>query len=510
MTLTRDHLESGGDRPPLPSPGLAAAVVGRLGRLDDDDRRVLEAVALTEPLELALAERVADPAVLVRLERRGLLRVHQNERRLTVRLGHPLYGEVLLADLPVIRRRALLREVTALRSDFAPARRRHDLLRSVLWQLDSGEDVDLEALVGAAGAAASLGGAGIAERLARLAWERSPGDETAGLYIAVLLGVGRAGDVDAFCARLALPASDERRTHLGVTWAIAVYAGLGEADRALAIVDRFRGLVPAPWRHELDSVEVMIRFYTGRITEAAAVVDAMFSAPDLQRRARVWALFPGVLSLAASGRTTEALRLGTEAVADAPAFSSDIALALTQAYCVWGYASMLHGMERDVVLAMDEQIAAARSRMDPITTDIFAVVLGMALQQQGRLRPAADAYGQLDPAPNMFSMNWLPFARAWRAECLARLGLPDEAAALLTPDPVGGPDAMHRAAAVVAAAEVEVARGESVAAAVRLDAAAERAASLGQVAVALPAAFRALSLQPTDTRADGGGIKTAA
>ena len=502
VTLTRDHLESGGDRPPLPSPGLAAAVVGRLGRLDDEDRRALEAVALTEPLELALAERVADPAVLVRLERRGLLRVDENERRLTVRLGHPLYAEVLLAELPVIRRRALLREVAAHRGDFAPARRRHDLLRSVLWRLDGGEEVDVEALVGAAGVAASLGGAGIAERLARLAWERSPGDETAGLYIAVLLGVGRAADVDAFCARMPLPAGVERRTHLGVTWAIAVYAGLGEADRALSIVDRFRGLVPVPWRHELDAVEVMIRFYTGRITAAAAVVDAMFGAPDLQRRARVWALFPGVLSLAAAGRTAEAMQLGTEAVAEAPAFSSDIALASTQAYCVWGYASMLHGAERAVVLAMEERIPSARARMDPITTDIFSVVLGMALQQQGRLRPAADAYGQLNPAPNMFSVNWLPFSRAWRAECLARLGLPDEATALLIFDPVGGPDAMHRAAAVVAAAEVDVARGEPVVAAVRLDAAVERAESLGQLAVAMPAAFRALSLQPTDARAE--------
>lgn len=487
-----------------PSPArtnLVDVVNGRLGRVDDAEREALELVSLAEPLELDLAERLASPATLVALERRGLLRVDVDGQRSTVRLSHPLFSEGLTHGLPPLRRRTLLRALARERRAFAPVRRPHDLLRLVLWQLDGGDPVELDTLLAAAGAAAAFGGSSVALRLARLAWERRPDDATGGLYAVALLAAGRPTEVDAHCADLPLPADEALRVNMAVTWAIAAWAGMGDAARAMGIIDRFRGEVGPDRRVELDTIEVMIRFYTGHVDAAVAVLDRLLAQPGLPPRARVSGLFPGVLALAAAGRTEEALRLGAEVRESAPAFAAEIAMAATQAACVWGYAAMLEGAADACAAELADQVRQARLRFDAVSFEILSVTHGLALRQQGHLTAAAEAFARLQPTPDLFSLSWLPFAHAWRARCLARTGRTDEAAALLGPEPTGGSDAMHLAEAEVSRAEVLAARGDGAGAVVVLDAAAARAEPLGQVAVALEARFRALSLAPDPTRA---------
>lgn len=498
----RDAAEAEADgRAPGERSGLVEVVNGRLGRLADHEREALELVALSEPLELGLAEVLAGSATLVALERRALLKVDVDDKRSAVRLAHPLYSEGLLRALPTLRRRALLRSLAQARREYAPVRRPHDLLRLVLWQLDGGDAVDVEALVAAASAAAGFGGAGVALRLARLAWERHPDDLTGCLLAVALLAAGEPVEVDRHCEQLAVPADAAHRTNLAVTWSIAVWAGMGDTTRAMAIIDRFRvGAGPAE-RAELDTVEVMIRFYTGHVAAAVEVVDRLLADADLSPRARVQALFPGVLALAAAGRTDEALQLGAEARAAAPRFAAEVPMAATQAACVWGYASMLHGEAEACATDMTDEVRRARLRFDAVSAEILAVTQGLGLRQQGLLVAAADAFAQLQPSPDLFSLSWLPFAHAWRAACLARIGRVDDAVTLLQPNPMGGPDAMHVAERDVARAEVQAATGDPVGAARLLDDTADRAAGHGQLGVALAASFRALSLAPDAARA---------
>ncbi len=504
VSLVSDALETEADAGVAARSGLIDVVNGRLGRLDDDQRRALELVSLAEPLELGLAERVASSSTLVALEKRGLLRVDVDGMRESVRLSHPLYSEGLLRALPPLRRRVHLRDLAEQRRGFAPARRPHDLLRLVLWQLDGGDEVEVEveALVGAASAAAAFGGAAVALRLARLAWDRHPNDLTGGLYAVALLAAGHPVEVDAHCRQLALPAEDGHRTNLAVTWSVALWAGMGDAAAAMAVIERFRQLVGPAGRHELDTIEVMIRFYTGHVASAVDVVDRLLSEPDLSPRAREWALFPGVMALAANGRTEDALRLGVEARVMAPRFATEIAMASTQAWCVWGNAARLRGDVDSGVADLKEHIGHARLRFDVVSTEILSVTLGLALHQQGQLAAAAEAFAQLQPSPDLFLLSWLPYAQAWRASCLARLGRLDDARALLESEPSGGDDAMHRVEAAMAAAEVVACTGDRRGAASRLDVAARRAEPLGQIAVALSARFRALSLDPSVERAE--------
>ncbi|MEV2212429.1 LuxR C-terminal-related transcriptional regulator [Streptomyces sp. NPDC050997] len=134
----------------LPNTVRLTEVIGaRVATADSAGRPVLELLALCEPLSLADTEALAPAAVLAALEQTGLIRVTQDRRRTTVSLAHPLYGEVLRAGLPVLRRRTLLLDQAA-RVEARGARRRGDLLRIATWRLAATGTADPELLVQAA------------------------------------------------------------------------------------------------------------------------------------------------------------------------------------------------------------------------------------------------------------------------------------------------------------------------------------------------------------------------
>ncbi|OQR61532.1 helix-turn-helix transcriptional regulator [Streptomyces maremycinicus] len=134
----------------LPGTARLAEVIGaRLAGADPAGRPVLELLAVCEPLSLADIEAVAAPHTVAELERAGLIRVAQDRRRTSVSLAHPLYGEVLRAGLPVLRRRALLLEQAA-RTEAHGARRRGDPLRIATWRLDATGTADPALLARAA------------------------------------------------------------------------------------------------------------------------------------------------------------------------------------------------------------------------------------------------------------------------------------------------------------------------------------------------------------------------
>lgn len=113
---------------------LIELIAARLAAAGADARPVLELLALCEPVSLADTEQAASPEIMLRLERDNLVRVRQDQRRLTVALAHPLYGEVLRAELPVLRRRELLLEQVR-RMEASGRRRRDDALHVASWLL---------------------------------------------------------------------------------------------------------------------------------------------------------------------------------------------------------------------------------------------------------------------------------------------------------------------------------------------------------------------------------------
>ncbi|WP_406053650.1 LuxR C-terminal-related transcriptional regulator [Streptomyces sp. NBC_01077] len=130
-------------------PTLTELVEFRLAAAGPKERPVLELLALCGPLTLDDAECVTSPAELNKLEKAGLIRTMEYRSRTAVTLVHPLYGEVLLKNTSVLRRRNLLRG-QAQRKEALGAQRREDLLRIAIWRLNASESVDPDLLIQAA------------------------------------------------------------------------------------------------------------------------------------------------------------------------------------------------------------------------------------------------------------------------------------------------------------------------------------------------------------------------
>ena len=118
------------------APTLTEVVDARIGKLTPQERAVLELVAFGEPIGLPLLVKATDLATVETAEERQLIRVVVEDRRTTVRLAHPLYGEVVRRRCPVTRFRRLLADLATL-IESSGARRRDDLLRVAVWRLDS-------------------------------------------------------------------------------------------------------------------------------------------------------------------------------------------------------------------------------------------------------------------------------------------------------------------------------------------------------------------------------------
>ena len=115
-------------QPPL-SGGVRDLVAARLAGLGEAERAGLEMVAAGEPLPADVALAMAGESLLITLEEARLITVRPGLAGTEVSTAHPLYGEVLRADLPVLRlRRLRLALANALESAEHPSP--HDLVRA--------------------------------------------------------------------------------------------------------------------------------------------------------------------------------------------------------------------------------------------------------------------------------------------------------------------------------------------------------------------------------------------
>ncbi len=137
------------------SPRLTDLLDHRLSGLSIEERRALEVIALAEPLPLEPVEELLGLDVLDALDRRGLVRVLADGRRLTLGLVHPLYVETIRRAPMNLRKRADLGALATAISQRG-AKRREDPIRIATWQLALGGRADPEVLLRAA-LAAQLG-----------------------------------------------------------------------------------------------------------------------------------------------------------------------------------------------------------------------------------------------------------------------------------------------------------------------------------------------------------------
>ncbi|WP_405975197.1 LuxR C-terminal-related transcriptional regulator [Streptomyces sp. NBC_00988] len=325
---------------------LTEMISTRLAAADPAGRPVLELLALCEPLSLTYAEALAPPQVIAALEQAGLIRVAQDRRRTTVSLAHPLYGEVLRAGLPLLRRRALLLDQAA-RVQARGARRRGDLLHIATWQLAATGTADPTLLAQAAVLARHAHDLPQTVALLKALPEEHRTTATDLRLGEALFELGRWQQAEATLAEAnALAVDDQDKLAVALVRTTSLLWSNAPVAEALAVNDAARAQLSSPAdRRKLTINEGFLRVVGGRPSEGLALLEDLETdvgdAPDLNAWLRGAWMKPAALALV--GRTAEATtwarrahdahrRVQEHALAAHPAFQRiPLVLALTEA-----------------------------------------------------------------------------------------------------------------------------------------------------------------------------------
>jgi DNA-binding NarL/FixJ family response regulator len=218
---------------PLPlSSRLVELIEAHLAAVPDEDRRVLELLAFGEPLDLAASEALD-----------GLVTVSSDG----LRLAHPLYGEVLRAQCPPLRKRNHQRYLASVLDD---------PLRVAVLRLESGTADDPSLLLAAAQLATARGAVALAERLARAAWSVGGGVEAGQLLAQTLVFSDRPAEAEEVFAMIA---SDDDSPVLRAVRAMNLAWGLGRVEEAADLLD-------------MNAARVNLLFDAGQYAEARAMM----------------------------------------------------------------------------------------------------------------------------------------------------------------------------------------------------------------------------------------------
>jgi DNA-binding CsgD family transcriptional regulator/type II secretory pathway predicted ATPase ExeA len=270
--------------PPPLTGGVRDLVAARLAGVDDAERACLETIAAGEPLPAGVATAVAGESLLIALEEARLVAVRQGLGGAEVCTAHPLYGEVLRADMPALRlRRLRLTLAHALETAGHPSP--HDLVRAAAWRLDSGQADDPERILVAARAARGIS-LETAERLARHAHQTHRSLPATMLLAEILTHTGRGAEAAALLAELP-PASLTPADREALAYCAAIGQGLASGDTSggTELVAALTAGNPAASQH-LHALHATMLTFDARLREGLAIALPIMTDPALPPEAR--------------------------------------------------------------------------------------------------------------------------------------------------------------------------------------------------------------------------------
>jgi DNA-binding CsgD family transcriptional regulator len=291
-------------QPPLTG-GVRDLVAARLAGMGDAELACLETIAAGEPLPADVAIAAVGESLLIALEEARLITVRDGLGRAEIATAHPLYGEVLRADMPGLRlRRLRLALAHALETAEHPSP--HDLVRAATWRLDSGQADDPERLMAAARAARGIS-LETAERLARHAHQTHRSLPATLLLAEILTHTGRGGEAAALLAELppaALTASDRE----ALVYSAAVGQGLmsGDTSGGTELVAALATGDPAASRY-LHALHAAMLAFDARLQEGLAIGLPIMTDPHLSPETRTVAALAAVGAEYWLGHTDDAV-----------------------------------------------------------------------------------------------------------------------------------------------------------------------------------------------------------
>jgi DNA-binding CsgD family transcriptional regulator/type II secretory pathway predicted ATPase ExeA len=378
-----------------------------LARAGPDERRVLDLLACGEPLPLQLVTHLGHRSAVAAAEEHGFVATDLVPDGPQVRLAHPLYGEVLRAEMPALA----AREHQAVLASAALAVGWHDRdpLRVAVWCLDGGGGLAAPGvLLAAARRALALSEWELAERLARAAGDDNPQavltraiavtplvrwDEATGL-LARLAVDSLAGDVGPEVA------GEAARVH---AWLLFWRPG---ASPSLADVRAATQPLPASVRPVAFVHSAFQALLAARPDDAATLAAEAVAAaggtpaphgtgqpadPDRPSDLRVQALSVVAFARGLQGRTAEALAAAEAGLPHVPALlqadpvPGNPAGAMPAAYCL---ALVLDGRLADAAATAGMLLDAIGEEGPPALRALAATLAGRMALFEGRLDEA--------------------------------------------------------------------------------------------------------------------------
>ncbi|MFB9895268.1 helix-turn-helix transcriptional regulator [Planobispora takensis] len=410
----------------------------RLSAAPPASRRVLDLLALCEPLSMARLAREVSPHTLHRLEEQGLIVVSRDGRRTAVRLAHPLYGEVLRDDMTAVRHReTLLGHIAALND--SGARRREDAIHLATYQLAATGTADPALLVQAASLATHT-----RQYACALSLLRAVPEERHDLQVRLLLGktlyeAGEFEEAEAVLAEADALARGEQEVLAVVSQRVQNLSwGLGTTYRNLldVIAEARRRLVSPPAHHVLAVAEAAGSFAVGELERSLALLEPLPLERGDRPDVMTWlvAVTTRSINLAFLGRGEEAVDWARRAVAvgaavDAEAYSLTTHEAAQQSVLVLALAESGDLVQaRSVGRRAHEAIAQG---LVSVEHKLLAFHLGRVAWLAGHPAQARRWYAEVVRASRPHTAVLLPMALAGLAAAAAVQGDVEAAEAAL-------------------------------------------------------------------------------
>ncbi|MFG1672999.1 LuxR C-terminal-related transcriptional regulator [Micromonospora sp. NPDC049282] len=343
------------------APNLTELIDTRIGQLTPGVRAVVELVAFGEPLGLQLLERAVEPTDVEVAEERGLIAMVRDDRRLNVRLAHPLYGEVMRRQCPVSRTRRLQATLAGLLEQVGK-RRRDDLLRVAVWRLDSGTAQNVALLLDAAVQAFGRYDVPLATRLARAALEAGGGTDAAELLATILMFGDRPEEAIRVLDQVAGEVGDDRRRSRWLTArGMVAYWGLNRESTVEEIAAGGEELTDPADRARVRAFEAIMRLHRLDVDVAVRLAQEVLDRPAAPMAARELARCTLAHLQAAQGQYRRSATAIARVQAEAACWRADMP-----------YLQLAMELARGTRLALSGDLAG----IDAIVADEFADLAG--------------------------------------------------------------------------------------------------------------------------------------
>ena len=459
--------------------GVTDLVRASLSGLAQQERTTCEYLALGQPMSLALSDVLLDGTVLEALEERQLVRVQTSIDGAVITVGHPLYVEVLLSELPPLRSRRLrLDLVRAIES--LPRPNAHEVIRAALWRLELGEPINEAELLTAARLARRATGP-TAEVLARAAATAGSPEAMVTLAEIVLLQ-GRIAEADHLLDEVdtttrATPPTEELRQRMASTRALG-RTRLGEIQQAAALL---AGPLIGTSSLQMQALHAQTLMLDGDIDRSAALAGLVFQDTNADASAKALAGFVLVACAGYAGdyaATTSWLQAEL-ARADAIRGEAPYDVATLEATAAINAAKAGHLNDAEVIARRMHR--SAMNADDQWLRPRAAAALGAVALMRGQVRTATRHFRISVSSINDFDGRFLRYGVSSLARAAALAGLAGQARAALSDVPPEAPSfpVIHTdwemAEAAVLAAEGEWTRAARVALAAAREAAARGA-----------------------------------